>query len=246
MATAAGLATLHAIESRAAAGRTCGARRRRPRERWPATRLVTEVRGEGLLIGFDLAADGRRRRGAPRWTPASSSTPRVRATLRLAPPLILTAEQAARFIAALPDILPPPPRRQSDHPQAPPHDPPLPRGHRPQPGRAGRSAGPGRGDEGRPLRGSPADVAGPQTVAVIFDKTSTRTRVSFAAGIAELGGVPADHRPGGIASWAARSPIADTARVLEPAGRRDRLADVRPVRAGGDGGRSPGAGRSTR
>ncbi|EMQ97516.1 ornithine carbamoyltransferase [Paeniglutamicibacter gangotriensis] len=30
--------------------------------------------------------------------------------------------------------------------------------------------------------------AGPQTVAVFFDKTSTRTRVSFAAGIAELGG----------------------------------------------------------
>lgn len=32
--------------------------------------------------------------------------------------------------------------------------------------------------------------AGPQTVAVFFDKTSTRTRVSFAAGIAELGGAP--------------------------------------------------------
>ncbi|MFI8413761.1 ornithine carbamoyltransferase [Paeniglutamicibacter gangotriensis] len=32
--------------------------------------------------------------------------------------------------------------------------------------------------------------AGPQTVAVFFDKTSTRTRVSFAAGIAELGGSP--------------------------------------------------------
>ncbi|MFM1779498.1 MAG: ornithine carbamoyltransferase, partial [Actinomycetota bacterium] len=32
--------------------------------------------------------------------------------------------------------------------------------------------------------------AGPQTVAVIFDKTSTRTRVSFAVGISDLGGVP--------------------------------------------------------
>ncbi|MHA6967078.1 ornithine carbamoyltransferase [Glutamicibacter bergerei] len=32
--------------------------------------------------------------------------------------------------------------------------------------------------------------AGPQSVAVFFDKTSTRTRVSFHAGIAELGGSP--------------------------------------------------------
>jgi ornithine carbamoyltransferase len=32
--------------------------------------------------------------------------------------------------------------------------------------------------------------AGPQTVAVMFDKPSLRTRVSFAAGIAELGGNP--------------------------------------------------------
>lgn len=31
---------------------------------------------------------------------------------------------------------------------------------------------------------------GPRTVAVIFDKASTRTRVSFATGIAELGGSP--------------------------------------------------------
>ena len=33
-------------------------------------------------------------------------------------------------------------------------------------------------------------LAGPRTVAVIFDKASTRTRVSFAIGIAELGGFP--------------------------------------------------------
>ncbi|MGO1193093.1 MAG: ornithine carbamoyltransferase, partial [Nesterenkonia sp.] len=33
-------------------------------------------------------------------------------------------------------------------------------------------------------------LQGPQTAAVIFDKTSTRTRVSFAAGIAALGGSP--------------------------------------------------------
>jgi ornithine carbamoyltransferase len=32
--------------------------------------------------------------------------------------------------------------------------------------------------------------AGPQTVALIFDKTSTRTRVSFSVGVSDLGGVP--------------------------------------------------------
>ena len=36
-------------------------------------------------------------------------------------------------------------------------------------------------------------LAGPQTVAVVFDKTSTRTRVSFAAGIASLGAVSYTH-----------------------------------------------------
>ena len=32
--------------------------------------------------------------------------------------------------------------------------------------------------------------AGPRTVAVLFDKASTRTRISFETGIAELGGHP--------------------------------------------------------
>jgi ornithine carbamoyltransferase len=32
--------------------------------------------------------------------------------------------------------------------------------------------------------------AGPKTVALIFDKTSTRTRVSFSVGVSDLGGVP--------------------------------------------------------
>ncbi|MCT9934281.1 ornithine carbamoyltransferase [Planotetraspora sp. A-T 1434] len=54
---------------------------------------------------------------------------------------------------------------------------------------------------------------GPKTVAVLFDKPSTRTRVSFAVGIGELGGLP-------LVIDAASSqmgrgePIEDTARVL--------------------------------
>ncbi len=54
---------------------------------------------------------------------------------------------------------------------------------------------------------------GPKTVALIFDKTSTRTRVSFAVGVADLGGVPliidsATSQMGGKES------VADTAKVL--------------------------------
>jgi ornithine carbamoyltransferase len=56
-------------------------------------------------------------------------------------------------------------------------------------------------------------LAGPQTVAVIFDKTSTRTRISFAVGIADLGGVPLVIDA--LTSQLGRGePIADTARVL--------------------------------
>ncbi|WP_022881826.1 ornithine carbamoyltransferase [Gryllotalpicola ginsengisoli] len=57
-------------------------------------------------------------------------------------------------------------------------------------------------------------LAGPQTVAVIFDKTSTRTRVSFATGIADLGGSPLIINPG-ESQLGAKESIADSARVLE-------------------------------
>ena len=57
-------------------------------------------------------------------------------------------------------------------------------------------------------------LAGPRTVAVLFDKPSTRTRVSFAVGIAELGGQPLV-----IDAQAAQlgrgEPVADTAHVLD-------------------------------
>ena len=57
------------------------------------------------------------------------------------------------------------------------------------PGRAGRGARPGRRAEGR-RRSAHKPLAGPHTVAMIFDKPTLRTQVSFAAGIAELGGNP--------------------------------------------------------
>ncbi len=73
-------------------------------------------------------------------------------------------------------------------------------------------------------------LAGPRTVAVLFDKPSLRTRVSFAVGIAELGGYPLvidaqddARRPGRVDSrtspgcWPARSP-------RSPGGRSARTA----------------------
>jgi ornithine carbamoyltransferase len=57
-------------------------------------------------------------------------------------------------------------------------------------------------------------LAGPRSVAVIFDKPSTRTRVSFANGIAELGGYPLviDAQSSQLGRG---EPVEDTARVLD-------------------------------
>ncbi len=57
-------------------------------------------------------------------------------------------------------------------------------------------------------------LAGPRTVAVLFDKPSTRTRISFAVGIAELGGQPLiiDAQTSQLGRG---EPVADTARVLD-------------------------------
>jgi ornithine carbamoyltransferase len=56
-------------------------------------------------------------------------------------------------------------------------------------------------------------LAGPQSVAVIFDKASTRTRVSFAVGVADLGGNPVILDAAATQGGRGESP-ADTARVL--------------------------------
>ncbi|MHA7284365.1 acetylornithine transaminase [Arthrobacter sp. TMS2-4] len=104
VATAAGLATLHVLE-------TTGALKHASdvgallATRLAATEGVTAVRGQGLLIGFDV--DGGY---APAAVQAALDAGFIinatgPSTLRLAPPLILTAEQAATFLDALPAIL---------------------------------------------------------------------------------------------------------------------------------------------
>ena len=56
--------------------------------------------------------------------------------------------------------------------------------------------------------------SGRKTVAVIFDKTSTRTRVSFAAGVADMGGNALIINPG-EAQIGHKESVEDTAKVLE-------------------------------
>ncbi|GAC1493295.1 MAG: acetylornithine transaminase [Pseudarthrobacter sp.] len=104
VATAAALATLHALENQRVLENVAKV------GEYLRTGLadvdgVTEVRGEGLLIGFDLDADV-----APAVVAAgldagfivNSPGPH---TIRLAPPLVLTTEQAGTFLAALPALL---------------------------------------------------------------------------------------------------------------------------------------------
>ncbi|NUT73069.1 acetylornithine transaminase [Pseudarthrobacter sp. C4D7] len=104
VATAAALATLHALENQHVLA-NAAAVGEHLRSGLAAIPGVTEVRGEGLLIGFDLDADV-----APAAVQAAldagfiinSPGPR---TIRLAPPLILTTAQADTFLAAFPAIL---------------------------------------------------------------------------------------------------------------------------------------------
>ena len=163
--------------------------------------LVTEIRGRGLLLGIGLTqpvakqiAAEAMRRGLIVNAPNPSS-------IRLAPPLIVGDAEIDEFITLL---------HQS-------------------PGGCGMTRHFLRDDdltqaeqtaildlavELKKDRFAVRPLAGPQTVAVIFDKSSTRTRVSFAVGIADLGGVPliistASSQLGG------KETASDTARVLE-------------------------------
>ncbi|MFE4230488.1 acetylornithine transaminase [Arthrobacter sp. NPDC056886] len=104
VATAAALATLHVLENQdiLAHVRSLG---EHLRAGLAGIAGVTEVRGEGLLVGFDLDADvapGVVTAGLDAGFIVNSPGPR---TIRLAPPLILTTEQADRFLAGLPALL---------------------------------------------------------------------------------------------------------------------------------------------
>lgn len=66
------------------------------------------------------------------------------------------------------------------------------------------------------MKAAPYDskpLAGPRTVAMIFDKPTLRTQASFCAGVAELGGFPllVDGRLAGIGE---RESVADVARIV--------------------------------
>ncbi|WP_134741722.1 ornithine carbamoyltransferase [Nocardioides sp. 503] len=66
------------------------------------------------------------------------------------------------------------------------------------------------------LKAAPYDakpLAGPRTVAMIFDKPTLRTQASFGAGIAELGGYPM-LVDGSLAGIGVRESVPDVARVL--------------------------------
>ena len=61
---------------------------------------------------------------------------------------------------------------------------------------------------------APMPLAGPRAVAVLFDKPSTRTRVSFSIGVAELGGYPLVI-DAGSSQLGRGEPVEDTTRVLD-------------------------------
>jgi acetylornithine aminotransferase len=106
VAAAAGLATLHVIErdglreNAAAVGRSLSAG-----IAGLGHPLVDGVRGEGLLLAVQLTRPVAARVAAALLEAGFIVNPVAPDALRLAPPLILTAEQAATFVAALPAAL---------------------------------------------------------------------------------------------------------------------------------------------
>jgi acetylornithine aminotransferase len=103
VATAAALAVIETIEKDDLLGnaRVVGERLRAGL----ADPRVTEVRGEGLLIGLDLSQDRAAEAVAAAQEHGFIVNMCAPNRIRLAPPLILTAEQADEFLAAWPAIL---------------------------------------------------------------------------------------------------------------------------------------------
>ena len=116
VATAAALATLHTIETQGVLANV-EAVGEHLRSALGALPEVAAVRGRGLLIGFDLAGPGGDTAAVPDEANLAAAVvdaaldagfivnaPGPR-TVRLAPPLILTTEQADTFLAALPGLV---------------------------------------------------------------------------------------------------------------------------------------------
>lgn len=116
VATAAALATVHAVETQGVLAnvRAVGEWLRAALAALPE---VAEVRGRGLLLGIDLTGPGGDAAPVPDGANLAAAVvnqaleagfiinaPGPR-TIRLAPPLILTAEQADTFVAALPALV---------------------------------------------------------------------------------------------------------------------------------------------
>lgn len=104
VATAAALATLHVLEAQGVLANV-NAVSRVFADGLAKIDAVTEVRAHGLLIGFDLAepvAAGVVNAALDAGFIVNAPRPN---TIRLAPPLNLTAEQAASFMAALPALI---------------------------------------------------------------------------------------------------------------------------------------------
>ena len=165
---------------------------------------VTEVRGAGLFIGLDLSADvsaevaaAALRRRLHRQQPDPEADP-ARAAAR--------AHRGRR--QRVPRGLAGHPRRGDGGVQC--HE-ALPRGRRPDPAEQAQVLALAAELKHAPYDAKP--LAGPRTVAMIFDKQTLRTQSSFAAGIAELGGFPM-LVDGALAGIGVRESVHDVARVL--------------------------------